>query len=150
MTYRSEFTDDEWKILQNSPWIACLLVAGSDGVIDKKELREMFKQMTLAAAAPGLLGEVLKSTLDDDHDPRTDLILLAEEGETASQLVAAGKLVNQRMPDKVAEEFKVNLLRVGYAVANASGGGFLGFGSKVSEEERTSLAVLASSLSVRI
>ena len=150
MTYRSEFTDDEWKILQNSPWITCLLVAGSDGVIDKKELREMFKQMTLAAKAPGLLGEVLKSMVDDDHDPRTDLILLAEEGETASQLVAAGKLVNQRMTDKVAEEFKVNLLRVGYAVANASGGGFLGFGSKVSEEERTSLAVLASSLSVRI
>ena len=150
MTYRSEFSDDEWKILQNSPWIACLLVAGSDGVVDPKELREMFKQMTQAAEAPGLLGEVLKSMVGDKHDPRTDLILIAEEGDTASQLVAAGKLVNQRIPDKAAEAFKVNLLRVGYAVANASGGGFMGLGSKVSEEERNSLAVLASSLSVRI
>lgn len=150
MTYRSEFSDDEWKILQNSPWIACLLVAGSDGIVDSKELREMFKQMTQAAKAPGLLGEVLKSMVDDNHDPRTDLTLLAEEGDTASQLVAAGKLVNQRIPDKAAEEFKVNLLRVGYAVANASGGGFMGLGSKVSEEERNSLAVLASSLSVRM
>ncbi|MEL7450630.1 MAG: hypothetical protein AAFN78_15560, partial [Pseudomonadota bacterium] len=121
------------------PVVVFLIVAAADGNIDKKELKAFAKTLgnpdfAILTAAMQQSGCSLQELIVDAQSRMTDPV---------SELTAIAELLNTRFPADAASAYKVALLMLGKAVAEASGG-FLGlFGSKIDKDEKAALAVIA-------
>ena len=119
-----------------------LLVAAADGSIDKKELKRFgtllakdeYAILAAAMAQAGLSIEQLLSACKERlQDPVNELMALA-------------RVIDARLPTDTALQFKTALLKLGHAIAQASGG-FLGFGKKIDKQEAAMLALIVAAFS---
>lgn len=144
MTNRTSFTTDEWQHLQLAPFWTVFAVAASDGNIDQKELRAMLEQIAQASVVGSpLVKEVLSSVVNN-----TDGLASRAKGrgvDLFTGLKRVADILEAKATLQEAEDFKRALLLMGLNVARASGG-FLGFGDKVSKEEKLALIVIAKTL----
>ena len=143
--YRSRFNDSEWQALSYAPAIVFALVAGADGVIDKKEI-ESFKVQIVKTLAfdSGLLRAIMVQELSRF----TALFdgIYAGTIEPADTLLEIAAIIEAKLSADEAGQFRAELLMIGRYVAEASGG-FLGlFGSKVSKAEQQALDFLKTHL----
>ena len=151
------FTPEECDMLRRVSVIVLMLVAGADGKVDKKELRafagilsgtanlppdtELPVGMEVLFLAFSLTASALESTIDEVFNHSGGAVAHLAE------LTRIGQLLDTKLTPEAAAGAKMGLFGLGESIAEASGG-FLGFGSKVSKEERASLDLIAATLGI--
>ncbi|MDQ3368839.1 MAG: hypothetical protein M3680_25730 [Myxococcota bacterium] len=153
MTTKTSFSAQEWKRVKDAPLLAGLGISALDfGLVSfAKEMRAVIKEVNAARGSypTNELIQAVASDLEkkdagepvDDGEKRTPEQILGE-------LASIGALVDRKAAPAEAREFKTFLFAVSEKTANASGSGFLGFGAKVSPEERKFLEQLRTRLSL--
>jgi hypothetical protein len=145
----SGISAEQWDLIAYAPVGVFLLVAGADGNVDKKEIGAFQKGLV-----GGVLGasnsEIMQQALlhvSKDLDDRLD-VLTRQSGEAiAKMLFTAQQYVRAGAGPEAAQLFSNALCSLGEQVANASGGGFLGLGSKIGKEEKAILSQIRHILS---
>ncbi|MDP4848666.1 MAG: hypothetical protein NWR51_15555 [Akkermansiaceae bacterium] len=134
-------TGEDWATLAKAPCLVFILVAAADGKVDAKEIKAFGSILENHESLPSsILSKILgiaqqnfesfiQEIVADGRSPQDQLLGLAD-------LLKSGKI-----PKEDAVVVAKGLLLLGKAIASASGG-FLGFGSKISKEEKQALAVL--------
>jgi len=138
-------TEDEWNFIAQGPVLAFLLVAASDGKVDKKEVESFGKVLNGLAAQQenAAVARMMRTTAEQFHEilPR----LLSGKTNPAHVMQALTMLINDRFSPEDSKLMKASLLFLAHQVA-ASSGGFLGMGPKISKDEKMALAALAGML----
>ncbi|MEK1939461.1 MAG: hypothetical protein AAAB16_03705 [Pseudomonas sp.] len=149
----SGFSSEEWAQLRDAPLAVFFMVAGADGKVDEKEIKafgDLFKE---SGKYPSVLMQRIMSELTP-HAPQGQALLMDfleryTSGNFYAPLYFLGvnQLLAKNTEGSLAADLKADLLAFGKAVASSSGGGFLGFGSKISKEEKAALSVIEALLS---
>jgi len=140
---KEKFTQEEWQLLKLLPFQVFVLVAGADGRIDKEEVAQLQKDLRDAPFYKDLLHrelfiDILSSDINALITEAADVTKLAAR---ASQMKA---ILQQKLTPEEYQRFVGSMFINGVKVARASGGGVLGLGDKVSEEEKRALALFAT------
>ena len=141
------FSGDEWEHLRDAPLAIFCIVAGADGKIDKKEADSFGKLFKDSGKFTSLLMQRVMAELSP-HTPQGQGILLnflqrytSDQFNRLHFFAQLNSLLTTKSEEPVSNAFKSDLLAFGKTVAESSGG-FFGFGSKVSKEEKTALAMI--------
>lgn len=135
-----KLSDREVEVMMSAPIVVCILIAGADGTIDKKEIKEAITITSRQAKSRYLLREYLKYVAEDLEDK----IRVLEQSyphdakERSSVLVSELAGLNNILPKispSFASEFHAMLKELAVKVASSSGG-WLGLNAVGSEEEQ--------------
>ena len=137
----SQPTEEESELLARAPLIAFMLVAASDGKLDRKEL-ESFNKIVMGV----LSGDCppLRKAVTDMLPQLERFFKEMGDRNLMEDLQRVATVVDRYHPNE-AEAFKHGLVGIAIEVANSSGG-FLGFGSKISKDEKLAIAGIAVAL----
>ena len=148
MTGKSDFTEDEWKLVLEAPPSAGLLVIASDRGGSVRESFSMAKAYTEARKDHGdseLLDEIVNAKPEMDrtrfHSP--------EELKEASvkHLTDAVELLKAKATPEEVDEYKKFIVGLANRVAEARKEGFLGLsGERVSDDERSAIGEVEAAL----
>lgn len=128
-------------MLTRSPLLIFLLVAAADGKVDKKEFDEFQKVIVgVMTGATPLLRDAMSRLLPRMEQTFDEL----EDINPGEELERLAVVLDTHYP-KEAKAFKEQLVSIGIKIAESSGG-FLGFGSKVSKDEKAAIAGIAVTL----
>ena len=134
-------TASEVELIYKSPMLVCILIAGADGQIDKKEIRQALnfaekRQRKSLSSVSTLFKEIsqdfedkLKSLIQSypyETTQRTPLIVDELSGLNA---------IWRKIDPSFAQEFYATLLSIAESIATSSGG-LLGYNSIGEEEAR--------------
>jgi len=142
-----KLTDDETERLVGAPFAVLALVAGADGKVDRKEIKR-FQQMIEAASSASEprfaeLMQIAAKTCD------AWLVRLnAGEIDGESRLRDVATLLATRLDPQDAAAFRLGLVSMGERIADASGGGLLGFGKRTADQESAVLNKIRGMLGV--
>ncbi len=142
-TFAASLKDDEQKIFHASIAFALRVAAKADNVVDGKEEKAI---ASLAGTIRERLGEVFAGAPDTYPDA---MKAAAHPDWTQGKWVADLLELLKRMPEDARKLYDTTLLDLAFKVAGASGG-ILGFGAKVSVEERYALRRLVGALRLRV
>jgi len=140
---KEKFTTEEWGLLKLLPFHVFLLVAGADKNVDKEEIAQFDAEIKGAPFYKDPLHreialDILTSDVGDLLRQAMDVSRFAER-MTRMKTVLQTKLTHDEY-----QRFVGSLFINGLKIARASGGGPLGMGDKVSQEEKVALAALAT------
>ncbi|BDS07167.1 hypothetical protein NT6N_22070 [Oceaniferula spumae] len=131
------------KSLAKGPILVFLLIAAADGDVDEKEIRTF--QTMLAVSELGRT-PLIKTMLTEARDNFQSLFVdMFSEGKAPTLQMVEFLQVLDGYPEAESKPVRQALYAIGYEIANASGG-FLGFGSKISKEEKAALEGLRTML----
>lgn len=137
----SQFSQEEFESLRLAPFLVFFQVACSDGKLDKKEVAKFIELLSEGNKYENpLLNRVITNVISDI--PAMLNAVFEQERDTSSLMLEVRKVVDARAGSEAGEAFAHALLAMGRDIASASGG-FFGFGSKISKDERMALAHLA-------
>jgi hypothetical protein len=138
MSYKNQFTSDEWNQLELAPFWMFFLVAGIDAKVDKKEMEEFAKQVVIAPSHSNVFGTEVFESLQ-----RNIASLLANAGRQSplEGLRDVSELLD-RLPKEQVDDFIASLVMIGHRVTDSSGKLFR---KNVSEKETAAL-VLATAI----
>jgi len=145
MSYRSSFSYSEWQTLLFAPLWSFNAVAAIDGKVDDKEAEALAKEVADAS----LYRNELASEVLGDLGASFASVFSAYRADSRSVLDGlreAAQLVDRKTIPDIALGYKKAIIGVGVQVANASGAMF---GSKMSEDEKKALVLVAVTLGVR-
>jgi hypothetical protein len=120
------------------------LVAGADGEIDKGELGRFHQMLEAASQGDEPLRSVIAKALE--HTKERAAKAYATADEAVDKVREALRVADARWSPEAAQRYRQGLHRMGQAIADASGGGFLGLRARTSQSEEDALAVLAACL----
>lgn len=142
--YRSNFTDAEWRTVLFAPLWAFTAVAGADKKVDPKEAAALLKELSEAALYKDAFArEVLQSIA---ADVTTIMPAYAADRRTVVDgLREAAQILDVKMPGGGADGLKAAILLVCVNTAQAAGPII---GGKVSKEERSAMALVATLLRI--
>lgn len=139
MSYRDQFSKEEWFLIQSAPLWVLAIVGGIDGKIDKKEMQVFTDTIiSISKSSIGLTREVYKSVIDDI----SSVINTPTDGETALKGLFAVNHLLKGANESEAKNYKESLILLGKEISEASGGFF----KKRSDKETQALGVIASLL----
>jgi hypothetical protein len=143
----AKLTDDETERLVGAPFAVLALVAGADGQVDRKEIKR-FEQMIGAAsgASEPRFGELMQIAVKTCDAWLVRLNAGEIDGEARLRDVAT--LLATRLDPPAAEAFRLGLVSMGERIADASGGGLLGFGKRTASQEAAVLSKIRQILGV--
>ncbi|GHA03212.1 hypothetical protein GCM10008090_10250 [Arenicella chitinivorans] len=143
----TEFSNEDFEKLKQAPFLIFFLVAAADGSIDKKEVREFMEVLSNPEILNNpLLNRIITNVINQIPSVISDMA--TKEIDYISELAQLKFIADSSLPDDQANHFKISLLLLGKKIAEASGG-FFGFGSKISKEEKGALAAIAVCLGIR-
>jgi len=146
---KEKFTPEEWQLLKLLPFQVFVLVAGADGRIDKEEIAQLQKDLRDAPFYKDALHRELFIDIVS-----SDINALILEVADVSKLVERANrmktVLKQKLTPDEYQSFLGSMFINGLKVARASGGGVLGLGDKVSEEEKRALATFAAIFEVNV
>lgn len=149
MSTQASFMSEEWRTLQFAPLWIFSLVAGADGSIDKKEIAALAKELQEAVLfKEPLARDVLLSVATNFADVMSQY--QADSRNAVTGLRDVADLLDKKASSQQADNFKKAVLLIGRNVAEASGGGLLGLGKKMSDQETSALALAAVTLRVSL
>jgi hypothetical protein len=133
-----KLSDTEIELMHRAPLLVCILIAGADGKIDRKEMRGAI--LLGKKKVKGQLSEFYRSVSEDLEDKLKHVVnaLPVDVRERNRRIVPELAMVNEIMPkiDKqFAKEFYGSLKYIAAKIADSSGG-LLGIKSMGEEEER--------------
>ncbi len=157
MSTKADFTADDWDLLRTAPMMASVLVvsaspSGPVGLVQESAAASrMILEAATTAQTPLLqsLTEDMKTTMSIPKAP-AGATVEAIQAAAAEILRRTSALLAEKATPEEAAELKQWLVRIAQATAEATKeGGFLGFGGTlVTEEEKTAVARVASTLGV--
>lgn len=133
-------SDSEIEVMLRAPIVVCILIAGADGTIDKKEIKEAMAITSKQAKSRYLLREYLKFVSEDLEDkvrvlkqsyprnPKERAVVLTDD-------LARLNLILPKINNAFSSEFHAMLKELALKVASSSGG-WLGLNAVGSEEEQ--------------
>lgn len=148
MSIQDSYTPEEWQTLQFAPLWVFTTVAGADQNIDQKEVEALAKEIRDAPLyKEPLVREVMISVA-------CDFSSVMEHYKADSRTVIAGlrdvkEVLSKQANAEQANNFKGAMLLIGRNVARASGGGIF-HRDPVSNEEKTALVIVATTLEVSL
>lgn len=144
-TLRGQLSPAEWQRLLRAPFVVAFVVSAADGSVERKELEGFAKVL---AALTGSEDAVLATLAREGAQRFAEFLqeVLGGSLDLAEELVGARMLVDAHCGPRQALQFKASLVALAKRVAEASGGGFLGFGKKISKEEELAIAAIARAL----
>jgi hypothetical protein len=144
------FSPEEWKVLRMAPIHVFLLVAGADGKLDEKEA-EAFEKLLLHSEAHIQDPLLRRITAGFTEESAAQAVMdAAGQGESAAlELFTIPGMLKGKLGEEEATRFKTALLQFGKVIAESSGG-FFGFGSRISKDERKTLEGLARVFNVKL
>ncbi len=133
--------------LRSLPTMCFLLVSGIDGDIDKKETLAFSKAVeSYSQHSNPLIQSVFSEAMEHIADDMKELTSLGEAAVMMLPLrMAVCRQTALEKDPQNAPEFFEALIKMSTDIAAASGG-FLGFGSKISKEEKVALELIESML----
>lgn len=143
----TELAPEELEFLKRSMVLVFLIVAASDGKVSQKEVKtfaQVLREPEHFGRSP-LMTRVATNVITDIGN--LVVSIAREQPDCKAELERVRRLIDEKLPAEEGDKFKLGLLMMAYAVAKASGG-FFGFGSKVSKEEKMALASIAGCLGV--
>lgn len=140
---KEKFTTEEWELLKLLPFIVFALVAGADKKIDQQEIAQLQKDLQDAPFYKDplhkeLTVDILTSDISGLISKATDVSKIVDRSTQMKEILQT-KLTTDEYQRFVASMF-INGLRI----ARVSGGGVLGLGDKVGEEEKLALVMFAT------
>lgn len=153
MATKADFSNEEWTKVLEAPLLAGMGISLLDmGVVSfAKELHAMIKAV-VEAKASYTGNPLVQAVIADFETKSTDAPPAPPEKKNSDAILAdigqVVAIVDAKAAGDEARGFKTFLFGISEQVANASGSGFLGFGEKVSDDEKAFLAKLKSTLSV--
>jgi hypothetical protein len=148
MTTKTDFTDEEWKLVLQGPTSAGLLVVASDRGGSIRETFSMAKAYTEARREHGdseLLDTITSEKPEVDKARPQSPEEMKERG--LQHLRDAVALLEHKATPEEVEDYKRFIVSLAERVADARKEGFLGLsGERVSGEEHTALAEIAEAL----
>lgn len=165
MTGLAEYTGDEWALLTRAPEIVgfgMLAVSGS-GPIGKLREFHALRTCLQPRGIPAELGryQIIRAVLANMRTPSYEPFALLSTGVELIELLATllapqpyireyseriATLLEHTVPHEEADGFKRWLMWIARRVAAASGAGWLGTGTRISDNENGMLNLLAESL----
>jgi hypothetical protein len=140
---KEKFTSQEWEQLKLLPFQVFVMVAGADSKIDEKEIEQLQADLR---TAPFYKDPLHRDLFVDILT--SDIMALIKKAMDVSGFVERATQIKGILKAKLStdeyQRFVASMFVNGIKVANASGGGFLGRGSKISPEEQRALLVFAS------
>ena len=132
--------DPEIESMFRAPLIACILIAGADGHIDRKEIQKAIHQTKKTAGKSKQLGEFFKMVEVDFEDKLKVLLqsLPVELTERNKLIIAELTSINAILPKlsiEFSREFYSRMRDLAHQVASSSGG-MLGLNSVDEHEAR--------------
>lgn len=143
--------NDSYELLKEAPFIIFILMALADGEIDLKETTalaevvlkpEMFGNDFLVQLIRDAIPQITEKSI-----PECLSSIMNENPDYEIKLQEIRKVIDEHLDSESALEFKKSLIKLGYKIADASGGLF-GFGSRVCKQEKEMLKAIASILGV--
>jgi hypothetical protein len=131
--------DQEIELLLKAPLLVCILIAGADGTIDKKEIKEAISIAEKKNKKKGVLGPYFAELAQDFEDKLKILIQSYPYESTQrnpliiSELAALNQLWAKVGPSFAAELY-ITLKDIAAGIASSSGG-LLGLRSSIDAEE---------------
>ena len=142
----TEFSIDDFEILKQSVFLIFFLVAAADGKVDKKELIAFVTLLSDPDKVTNtLLNKIVTNVINDV--PAIVADMARKQLDYIGELGKLKGIIDDNLSPDDANAFKMSLFLVGKEIAEASGG-FFGFGSKISKEEKGALAAIALCLGV--
>jgi hypothetical protein len=142
--FRSQFTDAEWQTVLFTPLWAFSAVATADGKVDDKEAGVLTKELTEAPLYKDELTREVFATLLGSLQT-TGAAYKADQRSLAQGLQDAAALFDAKLPGGGADHLKLAVLGICINTAKASGPMF---GDKMSKQETSAIALVASLLRV--
>jgi hypothetical protein len=140
---KEKFSPAEWELLKLLPFHIFVMVAGADRKIDEKEIAQLNEDLKTAPYYKDPLHRELFLDI-----LASDVNALAQEAMDPSKLLQRANQIKAILKEKLTldeyQRFVASIFVNGLQIARASGGGFLGRGDKVSEEEKLALAAFAA------
>lgn len=133
------------EIIARSPLLVFLLVAAADGSVDKKELLQFQKVLTAASESNCPLFRQTLTALPQKLQEYTNKLFEAGAMSWMVELIQLTGILDEKHADD-ASAFKESLYALAVQIAESAGGGWFGFGKKVSKEEKTILDMLRATL----
>lgn len=136
-----ELTAEDWAMLARAPCLVFIMVSAADGKVDAKEMTAFGTILgNYGSVRSPILSKVLGISANNVHSFCQQI--LSDGRRPLDQLLGLAELLKS---GKISKDDGVmiakGLLALGNAVASASGG-FLGFGPKISKEEKAALAMI--------
>jgi hypothetical protein len=148
MTGKSDFTEDEWKLVLEAPPSAGLIVIASDRGGSVRESFSMAKAYTEARKDHGdseLLDEIVSAKPEMDHTRFKSQEELKEA--SLGHIGDAVALLKEKATPEEVDEYKKFIVGLANRVAEARKEGFLGLsGERVSEDERSAIGEVEAAL----
>ena len=144
----TDFSAEELTTLKQAPFLVFMLVAAADGKVDKKEASEFAKVLVSQEIKENLLMNRIVTNVVHDLPGMLASVASSPNGYF-EELGKITDIVDRKVSKEEARQFKIALLLLGKRIAEASGG-FLGFGSKISKEEKVALAGIAMFLGLEM
>ena len=148
MTGKSDFTEDEWKLVLEAPPSAGLIVIASDRGGSVRESFSMAKAYTEARKDHGdseLLDEIVSAKPEMDHTRFKSQEELKEA--SLGHIGDAVALLKEKATAEEVDEYKKFIVGLANRVAEARKEGFLGLsGERVSEDERSAIGEVEAAL----
>ncbi len=150
---KSTINEDDYETLKESPFIIFILMAFADGKVDQKETASLAKVIM----NPSIFGSDFLVKIIQDSIPQLTFTAIPEclsaiidnNPDYFKKLQEIRIVIDKNFEEDEANHFKKALIRVGYKIADASGG-FFGLGSRVCKEEKQMLKTIAHILDVTI
>lgn len=136
-----QLSEAEFNLLVYAPVAIFCLVAGADRKIDSKEINAFQQELVKGVKVESKTLQSVLIEVASDFNAMVNYLL--NEGIDMDDLMnRIVKVLDSKLPQEEALNFKVSLLRIGTIVAEASGGVFGVFGNKVCKAEREVLGEL--------
>jgi hypothetical protein len=142
-SFAATLSEDERKLLHSSIAFASRVVASADSVVDKREESAL---ASLADAARERLGAAFTVNLSDF--PQAAAAADNPDWPQAAYVQSLSSVL-RRMPPEARKTYDRFMIELVLSIARASGG-ILGFGEKLSADERYSIRRLISALELQI
>ena len=131
---------EESEFMLSVPILVCILIAGADGDIDRKEIREAISLAGKNKESKGILSDYFREVSSDFEDKLKVLIQSYPYESTQRDPIITEEIsrINQLWP-KLNPEFSINLYRMLLDLSEkiaSSSGGWLGIKSVGSQEAR--------------
>ncbi len=141
-----DIPSEDYAALKQSPFLVFFLVAGADGKMDKKELISFAEILSDPdKLSSGFLKRIAAEVISDSTAIVTNMA--NSDLNYIEELGILRRVIDDNLSTEEGLAFKTSLLMIGKEIAEASGG-FLGFGNKISKEEKGILALIALSLGI--
>jgi hypothetical protein len=133
------------KMLTRMPVHVFILTAQADGEVDQKESQQFLEHVKTAASNEQDQSVFANSCRQLMQDMRG--ILAEVKGiDHAAEFQIGLRMIDLRVSKETRAAYKQRLYELAESVANASGGGFFGIGSKISDAERQALGWIRKQL----